>query len=90
MITTGRITVEFIDHKRYAENPADPRFPGGVDIDASQGAAKCCTINLPYPARRCGMHLIHCRTCGFTMALSAAGRADDPRSLKIACRGERT
>lgn len=90
MITVGRITVEWIDHKRYAENPADPRFPAGIEMDASQGALKSCTIMLPYPAPRCGMHLIHCQTCGFTMALTAAGRADDPRSLKIACRGARS
>lgn len=78
--------VEWIDSGREPQGAPDPRFPDGMEVDISGGAARACTVSLPYPARRCGMYAIACSVCGLTSVVSTAGRPDDPRSLKIACR----
>jgi hypothetical protein len=88
MTTTepGRVNVTWIDGERSSQDKSDPRFPDGMDADCSSGASAACKIALPYPAKRCGIYLIECGTCGGTFAVTTAGRADDPRSLKVACR----
>jgi len=63
----------------------DPAFPHGVDVDISEKPAPSCTARLDCPAPRCGAWLIECQECGATVAVSAAGRADDPRSLTMGC-----
>ncbi len=68
---------------RCAPNPA---YPNGVDMDCSEGAAATCTAALPYPARRCGFHHVECESCGLSVAITTAGRPDDPRSVKLACK----
>lgn len=66
----------------------DPRFPDGIDVDASRGEEVFCRTALPYPAKRCGAFEVECPKCGARAIITTAGRADDPRSLKIACRYE--
>lgn len=68
-----------------AQHPADRRWPQGVDLDISNGAAASCTTTLPYPAPCIGTHLVRCSECGATAAVTAAGRADDPRTLRVPC-----
>lgn len=78
--------VHFLDAGRYAEKPADPKYPDGTWVNLSENAIQVsCTRGLPYPAPRCGSYVIRCRVCGKTVAISVAGRADDPRRVTIPC-----
>jgi hypothetical protein len=61
-------------------------FPDGKDLDITHGDEKACKIDLPYPAKRCGMYVITCKTCGTTTGVTTADRPDDPRSVKIPCK----
>jgi hypothetical protein len=78
--------VTWIDHGRDPKHPPDPDYLNGMDLDVSGGAVKTCLTALPYPAARCGMYVLHCETCGMRTVVTTAGRVDDPRSIKIACR----
>ena len=80
------IRVTWLDEGREAQHPANPAYPSGIDVDCSGGASTTCTQPLPYPAERCGQFLVICEACGRTVIITAAGRADDPRSVKIACK----
>lgn len=80
------ITVDWIDGGREPECPASPAYPNGIDLDLSAGAARVCQVELPYPAQRCGQFIVSCATCGLRVAVTTAGRADDPRSIKLACK----
>ena len=83
--------VHWIDGRREPTCPPDPRYPNGVDLDISKGAAKTCTVRLPYPALRCGQYFIRCLACkGQTALITTAGRSDDPRSVKVPCRETKT
>lgn len=64
----------------------NPAHPNGLDADASRGAAKTCTTALQYPAPSRGLHIIECSECGLKLGATAAGRPDDPKSIKVACR----
>jgi hypothetical protein len=74
------------DGKREPQCPPNPTYPKGVDLDASHGAERTCTVKLEYPAPRCGAYSIRCNVCGVTAACTTAGRPDDPRSVKLACK----
>lgn len=78
--------VEWIDRGTEPQNPPDPNYPMGIDIDASDGAAAACKVQLPYPAKRCGYWYVECPTCGTNALITTAGRPDDPRSVKLACK----
>ena len=82
-------SVEWIDHKREAVCQPDYRFPDGVDLDLSQGREPSCIVKLPYPAKRCGHYVVTCHICRQRIAITTAGRADDPRSVTISCMTER-
>ena len=77
--------IDWIDNKREPQCPPNPDFPLGIDVDASGGSRKTCTVSLPYPAKRCGAYVVTCEKCGQSVAATTAGRPDDPRSIKIAC-----
>jgi hypothetical protein len=59
-----------------------------VDLDATGGDQPACLVKLPYPARECGMWIIKCDLCKVTVAVTAAGRPDDPKSVRILCNKE--
>jgi hypothetical protein len=80
--------VDWIDGKREPQHPPHPSYPNGIDLDCSFGAKRTCTQALPYPAKRCGYFEVECEVCGAKIAISTAGRVDDPRSIKIACKLE--
>lgn len=82
--------IEWIDDHREPKCAPDPRFPLGKDMDISRDAEAACKTDLPYPAKRCGLYLVECETCGQRIAITTAGRPDDPRSLKLACIKPRT
>lgn len=79
------VRIRWIDDGRELQNPPDPRYPDGIDLDGSGGAVRSCTVKLPHPARRCGRYLIECEICGIRVMVTTAGRRDDPRLVKIAC-----
>lgn len=82
------LTIEWVDGGREPQCAPDPAYPTGMDVDISKGAEKTCSTDLPYPAKRCGMFVVRCTKCGFSVAITTAGRPDDPRTLKIACDGK--
>ena len=73
------------DSGREPRHPADPAFPDGIYVDMSKKAAVTCEVELPYPAKRCGHYMITCATCGLKVAVTTAGRADDPKMVKLPC-----
>lgn len=83
----GRFRIEWRDGFREPQCPPNPRYPQGIDLDvAGDQAAVACVVALPYPARRCGHYEVRCRTCGLSVALTTAGRPDDPRSVRLPCK----
>ncbi len=82
----SNLKAKWVDSGREPECPSDPDFPNGVDIDTTDGAKVFCEIVLPYPAPRCGYYLLTCDVCRLQAAITTAGRPDDPRSVKIACK----
>lgn len=80
-------TIEFMPSGRgKAQCPSDPRYPKGIALDCSMGAgAPYCTVTLPYPAPECGVYIIICDHCTMKVVVTAAGRPDDPTSIKIPC-----
>lgn len=79
-------TVTWLDGKREPKCEPNPEFPNGRHLDVSNGAKRVCTVDLEYPAQRCGAYLITCGDCGVRIGVTTAGRPDDPRSVKMACR----
>jgi len=75
----------WIDGKRWPQNPTDPAYPNGIDLPCPDPALPSCRMALPYPARRIGHYVIECSTCGITVVVTTAGRADDPRSVAVNC-----
>ena len=84
--TEQPFTVHWLDRQREPKDAPDPNYPFGIDLDVSKGAKATCTAKLPYPAKRCGVYIVQCQLCGFTAAVTTAGRADDPKSVKIPCK----
>ena len=81
----AKVRIRWIDRECESQCAPDPAYPNGIDIDMARGKPRTCTIALPYPAKRCGVHIVDC-ACGHQIAVGAAGRADDPRSLTLACK----
>jgi hypothetical protein len=75
--------VQWIDRGREPQCPSRPEFPNGIDIVVGQPPS--CTVELPYPAKRCGYYVVKCRLCGFSVICTTAGRPDDPKSLTVPC-----
>jgi hypothetical protein len=86
----SKFKTEWIDHKREPQCEPNPDYPNGIDADISSGAAVTCTTDLPYPARRCGLYIIECETCGRRIGITTAGRPDDQRTVKLACKKRET
>jgi hypothetical protein len=81
-----RFLVDWIDQHRESPYPSDPAYPNGSAIDVALDAPRACRVELPCPAARRGTWVVICRECGFAIALATAGRADDPRSVRVPCR----
>ncbi len=78
------LTAEWLSEGRAPTHPPNPRYPRGVVVDLA-GEAIGCTIALRYPAECVGSWLIECPACGLRVLVTAAGRVDDPRSVRLAC-----
>lgn len=78
------IKIEWIDGGREPKCRPDPAYPEGKDLDS--GERPSCKADLPYPAKRCGVFVIECEACGTRIAITTAGRPDDPKSVYIPCK----
>lgn len=85
-IVAKHIKVEFLSHNRKAVCAPNPDYPEGMDVDLTEPQATACQTAIPYPAECCGVWLLQCTACGTSVAVTAAGRPDDVRSVKIPCR----
>lgn len=79
--------IEWIDAGRESTCAPNPAHPNGVDLDMASSLNRACTAVLPYPAKRCGYYHVECKSCGLQFAVTTAGRADDPRSVRVNCKG---
>lgn len=67
-----------------AQCEPDPRFPKGVVLNACKDTEVVnCEVTLPYPAPECGFWIIRCQRCSVSVAVTAAGRPDDPVMVKV-------
>lgn len=82
---SNELKVEWNGTGRRPQCAPNPAYPKGVDIDVAHGQPSCETA-LPYPATSIGTYVVRCPRCGSSIAVTAAGRLDDPRSVKIPCR----
>lgn len=78
--------IAWTDAGEQAQKDPDPRFPSGIDVNAGD-PRQGCSFPLPYPAPRIGAWIVQCNACGMSVAVSAAGRRDDPRSVRVPCKG---
>ena len=79
-------TIEFRPSGRgKARCAPDPNHPNGIAVDGSIRGMESCLVELPYPAPECGMWLVRCGRCGVSVAITAAGRPDDPISIRMNC-----
>lgn len=79
--------VIWLDDGRDPKCPPNPDYPKGIDVVVTKDGdtEKLCVADLPYPAKRCGMYIVKCKLCGYTVMLTTAGRADDPRRITFSC-----
>jgi hypothetical protein len=71
----------------YPQIQPNPSYPDGINIRCGVPDAKqICKVDLAYPAPRCGVYLIHCKICDMRVAITTAGRRDDPCSVEIPCK----
>jgi hypothetical protein len=79
------LKAHWISRGRSAQNEPDPAFPDGIEVDMSRGL-KHCALKLDYPAPHVGSWLVTCAKCEQRILVTAAGRRDDPRLIKLACK----
>lgn len=85
MTNPAAIEIEFRKSGRgKARCEPNPDFPNGVTLDIAQGRTSC-AIDLPYPAPECGVWVVRCKLCLRCIAITAAGRPDDPIKALIPC-----
>lgn len=83
---TNHLSITWLDHEREPQCKPDPAYPTGKDIDSRLDGGPSCKTALPYPAKRCGLYLVRCGRCGIQVAITTAGRPDDPRSIIFNCK----
>lgn len=79
--------IHWIDRHVEPKGRPDPKYPNGIDLDMAGGQRLSCLVALPYPAPRCGYWRVMCNTCHFAVVVTTAGRADDPRTVRLPCGG---
>lgn len=84
--TVGDKEIAYVDSGREPRCAPNPNFPNGTPVDIAGTATPACRVDLPYPAPRCGRFEIKCNTCGQIIAITVAGRIDDPTSVKWPCK----
>jgi len=83
-----QFTITFVASGRgKAQCPPDENYPNGIALDMAPGIKRACITTLPYPAPECGYFIIDCQICKIHVAVTAAGRPDDPITVNIPCKG---
>jgi hypothetical protein len=82
------IHVHWVDRGYEPTQPPNPDHPDGIDVDLTGGdrLTPGCKTSLPYPAKRVGYYVVTCAKCHMKTIVTTAGRRDDPRSVKLACK----
>ena len=82
------IHVHWVDRGYEPTQQPNPAYPNGIDIDMTGGdrLAQGCKTSLPYPAKRVGYYVVTCAKCHMKTIITTAGRPDDPKSVKLACK----
>lgn len=80
------LTVKWFDAGLEPKCDPDPAYPNGINVDLAGPAKPTCSTALPYPARRIGHFLVTCERCGFSAAITTAGRPDDPCAVRVPCK----
>ena len=80
-----QFTVQWHDSGREPQCAPNPAYPHGKAIAAADPSRSNCIVELPYPAKRCGAYSVVCGICGIKVAVTTAGRVDDPISVAINC-----
>lgn len=78
--------IHWEDSGREPQCQPDPAFPKGIDLVTARDDQLSCETELPYPARRCGVYIVECLSCGLSVGVTTAGRPDDPRSIRLPCK----
>lgn len=78
---TDKFQVKWFDRGRAPQCQPNPDYPDGIDVGEGP-----CKVDLPYPAKRCGLYIVHCHMCKATVGVTTAGRPDDPRSVRMECK----
>ena len=86
MKIAGAFEVTWTDYHRKPKAKPNPEYPNGIDLDCAHNSERSCTASLPYPAAGLGHYNVVCVTCGIRLLVTTAGRSDDPKSIKVACK----
>jgi hypothetical protein len=68
-----------------AQCAPDPDYPHGKAMPKLPFGQRQCYVELPYPAPECGYWMVTCEECKCAIAITAAGRTDDPISFYMPC-----
>jgi hypothetical protein len=89
-MSEGRHRIEWVWRSREpARNAPHPDYPYGIALDLAHGKTPSCEVTLAYPAPGVGTWIISCAECGFSFAITAAGRPDDPTKVRVPCKPDR-
>lgn len=83
-----QFSVEWNDRGREPQCPTNPDYPNGKPLrltDIVKAKVNHCRVDLPYPAKRCGVYVVRCKRCGLSVGVTTAGRPDDPTYIELAC-----
>lgn len=81
----AQFKVIWVDSGRAPKVKPDPRYPDGIDVNMTLPGQIGCRAALGYPAKRIGRYHIRCLMCDLRVAVTTAGRPDDPRSVTMPC-----
>lgn len=86
--TNEWLTVSYVNRDTGpATDTPNPAYPHGINLDMTAGEpVQSCMARIPYPAQGVGVMVVKCSRCGTAVGASVAGRADDPCTLRIACK----
>lgn len=80
-------SIEFEPSGRgQAQCEPNPSYPHGIHVGGAMLGVPACTVDLPYPAPECGLWVVRCENCSMSVAVTAAGRPDDPLTVTIECK----
>lgn len=86
MADLAKVTVTWIDRHQQPRGLPDPKYPNGRVLNMAIGARKTCSVELDHPTKGCGYYLLVCERCHLRVVVTTAGRVDDPRKVKLACK----